>query len=164
MAELLEVNSMLARTYEPKRAFRFTLDIAGIDAFTLKAAARPAIRFEETVLDYLNSKRYVAGKGEWSTIAVQLQDPIAPSAAQKVIEWVRRNYETKTGRSGYHTFYTEDINIKMLDPVGAVVEQWRGEGAWPVSVDWNGTPLDYASSEACTIALEIRADRWILEF
>jgi hypothetical protein len=33
MAEVLEVQDMLANTYEPKRKFRWILQIEGIDAF-----------------------------------------------------------------------------------------------------------------------------------
>ena len=57
MPEILEVGQMLANTYEPKRKFRWLLQIDGVDAFVLKTAARPQITFEETVIDYINTKR-----------------------------------------------------------------------------------------------------------
>ena len=60
MPETLDVNQMLANSFEPKRKFRFVLQIDGIDAYTLKTAARPQATFDETVIDYLNAKRYVA--------------------------------------------------------------------------------------------------------
>jgi hypothetical protein len=92
MAETLKTTDMLANTYEPKRKFRFVLAIDGIDAYTLKTAARPQATFEETVIDWINAKRYVSGKMAWNPIQVTTHDPIAPSAAQKINDWVRLNY------------------------------------------------------------------------
>jgi hypothetical protein len=98
MAEVLEIQQMLANTFEPKRKFRWVLAINGIDAFTCKAASRPQISFDETVIDYINVKRYIAGKGTWSPLNVTLLDPIVPSAAQKVMEWIRLCFENVSGR------------------------------------------------------------------
>lgn len=162
MAEILETNMMLANAYEPKRKFRWTMEIDGIDAFTLKTGARPQLTFEETVIDYINTKRYVAGKGAYSALNITLQDPIAPSAAQKAMNWVRRCYEVITGRGGYASMYKQDFSIKILDPQGAVIEQWDIKGAW--IQDINGGELDYASSDNLEISLVVRYDAAIPVF
>lgn len=162
MAEILETNTMLANTFEPKRKFRWTIEIDGIDAFTLKTAARPQKTFEETVVDYINTKRYLAGKMAYSPLNITLQDPIAPSAAQKVMQWVRLAYEVITGRSGYATQYKKDITLKMLDPQGAVIEQWDLKGAW--IQDTNFGDLDYASSDNAEVAIVVRFDAAIHQF
>lgn len=155
-AEILETNMMLANTFEPKRKFRWTLEIDGIDAFTLKTGARPQLTFEETVIDYINTKRYVAGKQAYSPLNITLQDPISPSAAQKVMNWVRLAYEVITGRMGYASMYKKDWSLKMLDPQGAVIEQWDIKGAW--IQDFNGGELDYASSDNAEISMVVRFD------
>lgn len=162
MAEILETNQMLANTYEPKRKFRWTMEIDGIDAFTLKTGARPQMTFEETVIDYINTKRYVAGKMAYSALNITLQDPIAPSAAQKVMQWVRLCYEVITGRGGYASMYKKDFSLKMLDPQGAVIEQWDIKGAWVQ--DTNMGELDYASSDNAEVALVIRYDAAVHQF
>lgn len=162
MAEILETTQMLANTYEPKRKFRWTMEIEGIDAFTLKTGARPQMTFEETVIDYINTKRYVAGKMAYSPISITLQDPIAPSAAQKAMQWVRLSYEVITGRGGYASMYKKDFSLKMLDPQGAVIEQWDIKGAW--IQDLNAGELDYASSDNAEITLMIRYDSAVHQF
>lgn len=155
-AEILETNTMLANDFEPKRKFRWTMEIDGIDAFTLKTGARPQLTFEETVIDYINTKRYIAGKQAYSPLNITLQDPIAPSAAQKVMDWVRLAYEVITGRMGYASMYKKDWSLKMLDPQGAVIEQWDIKGAW--IQDFNGGELDYASSDNAEISIVVRFD------
>lgn len=162
MAETLEVGSLLANTYEPKRKFRWILQIDGIDAYTLKTAARPQLTFDETVIDYINTKRYVSGKQTWNPIAVTCHDPIAPSAAQKVMDWVRLNYEPLTGRMGYASFYKKNIVLKLLDPQGTVVEYWDVIGAWPQDVNFGD--LDYATSDNMEISFTLRFDNAVLQF
>lgn len=161
-AEILETNMMLANRFEPKRKFRWTMEIDGIDAFTLKTGARPQLTFEETVVDYLNTKRYLAGKQAYSPLNITLQDPIAPSAAQKAMNWVRLAYEVITGRMGYASMYKKDFSLKMLDPQGAVIEQWNIVGAW--IQDFNGGELDYSSSDNAEISIVVRFDAAIHEF
>lgn len=160
--EILETGQMLANTYEPKRKFRWFLQIDGIDAFTLKTAARPQMTFDETVIDFINQKRYVAGKQTFNPINITLHDPIAPSAAQKVMTWVRTCYEVLTGRMGYADFYKKNISLKLLDPQGAVVELWDIRGAW--IQDTNFGDLDYASSDNTEIQCTIRFDAAVQQF
>jgi hypothetical protein len=162
MAEVLDVQQMLADLYEPKRKNRWIIAINGIDAFTAKLASRPQLTFDETVIDYINQKRYLSGKGTWSSFNLTLNDPIVPSAAQKVMEWVRLDWENVTGRMGYANFYKKTINLKMLDPAGAVVEDWELQGAWIQEVNFND--LDYSSSDPADISLVIRFDQAVLQF
>ena len=162
MAETLSVTTMLANKFEPKRRFRWILQIEGIDAFLLKSAARPSYTFEETTLDWLNTKRYLAGKMSFNELAVELHDAIAPSGAQQVMEWIRLAHESVSGRGGYADFYKRDIQLKMLDPVGTVVELWDIKGAWAREVNFNELAMD--SSETATISLTIRYDNAVLQY
>ena len=105
MAELLESNKIFYTPYEPKLKNRFIMEIAGIPAFTIKTAQRPQITFDEVQLEHMNVTRYVKGKGTWQTLEIMLFDPIVPSGAQAVMEWVRLSHESVTGRDGYSDFY-----------------------------------------------------------
>lgn len=161
MAEVLEIGQMLANAYEPKRKFRWILQVNGLEAWVVKTGARPQMTFEETVIDYINTKRYVAGKMSFNPITFTLHDPIAPSAAQEVMQWIRLCYESLTGRMGYAVQYKKNFTLKMLDPVGAVVEVWEINGAW--LQDTNFGDLDYASSDNVELSCTIRFDNAILQ-
>ena len=162
MPETLDVSQLLANNFEPKRKFRWILQIDGVDAYTLKTAARPSLTFDETLIDYINAKRYLAGKQTWNPIAITTHDPISPSGAQKVMDWVRLDYEPLTGRMGYATFYKKNISLKLLDPQGTVVELWDIIGAWPQDVNFGD--LDYATSDNVEISFTLRYDNAVLEF
>jgi len=163
MAEVLTVDQLLANTAEPKRQFRWILALNGIDAYTAKSTKRPGDgSFDETVIDFINEKRFLSGKFTPSEFNLTLWDPIAPSAAQKVEDWIRLNYEKTTGRMGYADFYKKDFDLKLLDPPGGVAEQWQVQGAWIKGVDY-GT-LEYSSNEVVQVSLTIRYDKAILLF
>jgi hypothetical protein len=160
----LNADRLLADTFEPKRQNRWILFFGNeeIPAFTLKTVSRPSFTMEPIVIDYINSKRYLAGKGEWGTIAMTLHDPIAPSSSQRVMEWVRLSHETISGRDGYAAFYKKDFSLEMLDPVGASVEKWDVRGAFISEATFGD--LSYDSAEPAEISVTIRMDECILRY
>lgn len=162
MVETLDVTDMLPNKYEPKRKFRWVFAIEGIDSFLMKSAARPSITTEEFAIPYINHTRYLAGKTTFEQISVTLYDPIAPSGAQQVMEWVRTHFESISGRAGYADFYKRDIQLKMLDPVGTVVELWDIKGAFIVSANFG--ELDYGTQDPTDIQLSLRYDNCALQY
>ena len=162
MAETLSVTDMLPTKFEPLRKNRFVFAIEGIDAFLVKTAARPEMTFEDKEIPWINSRRYIAGVGKWGELQVTVYDPIAPSGAQQVMEWVRLCFESVSGRAGYYDFYKRDIQIKMLDPVGTVVQLWDINGAWCKSANFGD--MAYDGNDLADIALTIRFDNCVLQF
>lgn len=153
---------MLPSLFEPKRKNRFVLMIEGVDAFLVKTASRPTITTEEVAMPFVNSHRYLAGKTTFGDVSCTLHDAIAPSASQQVMEWIRLHYESVSGRAGYADFYKRDVAIKMLDPVGSVIEYWDGKGVW--IKESNFGELSYEDHGPVDISLTLRADQWILQF
>ena len=162
MAEVLDVSSLLPNRFEPKRKNRWVLQIEGVDAFLLKTASRPTVTTEEIEMPFVNSVRYLAAKTRFNTINIILQDGIAPSGSQQVMEWIRLCYESVSGRAGYADFYKRDVQLKMVDPVGTVVELWDIKGAFIRSANFG--ELSYDDHAAMEIQLEIRYDNAVLQF
>ena len=162
MADTLPVTDMLPNKFEPKRKFRWVFAIEGIDAFLMKTANRPTITIEEQEIPFMNSTRYIAGKAKFETLAVTLHDPIAPSGAQQVMEWVRTHFESVSGRAGYADFYKRDCQLKLLDPVGTVIELWDIKGAFLTNAGFGD--LDYGASDAMELSLTLRFDNCVLQY
>ena len=102
------------------------------------------------------------GRGEWQTLDITLYDPIVPSAAQAVMDWVRLHHESVTGRDGYSDFYKKDINCQLLGPVGDIVEEWTLKGAMIQSANFGA--LSFDASDPVDITLTLRYDYAILQF
>ena len=149
--------------YEPKRQNRFILrfpSTLGINEWFVESAARPHITIGATEIQFLNTSTYVAGRFNWQPINVTFRDPIGPSAAQALMEWVRLHAESVTGRMGYAAGYKKDVELEMLDPTGVVVEKWLLENCF--LTDLNFGDLDYNRDELANISCSLRMDKCIL--
>ena len=162
MAELLTPQEVFFTAFEPKTQNRYVMYIEGIPAYLIRAMNRPSIEFEEIVLDHINVKRYVKGKAAWQPIEITLYDPVVPSAAQAVLEWIRLGHESVTGRDGYSDFYKKDVTFNLLGPVGDVVEEWVLKGTYIQSANFGD--MDYSVSEPAEISLTLQYDYAILQF
>ena len=162
MAEILEFDKMFYTNFEPKMKNRYVMEIDTIPSYLVKAANRPTIQFETVTLDHINVKRKLKGKGEWQDITITLYDPIVPSGAQAVMEWIRLGHESITGRDGYADFYKKDIDFYLLGPVGDKIEQWKLKGAFISQANFGD--LSFDSNEVATLELTLSYDYAILEF
>ena len=151
--------------YEPNRQNRFIIRFPsslGINEWFVESASRPSIKIAPTEIQFLNTSTFVAGRFNWDPITVKFRDPIGPSAAQALMEWVRLCAESVTGRMGYAAGYKKNVDIEMLDPTGVVVEKWILEGTFLTDVGF-GT-LDYKSDGLADISATLRMDRCILVY
>ena len=160
---ILDTNQMMFTAFEPKLQNRFIMLIDGIPSYLIKKTNRPNISFTNITLDHINVKRKIKGKAVWQPIQMELYDPVTPSGAQAVMEWVRLSHESVTGRDGYSDFYKKDINIQSLGPVGDVVEEWKLKGAYCQQVNFG--ELDWAVDGAPQmITLTVEMDYAILNY
>ena len=162
MAELLEPQDIMFTPFEPKLKNRFIMQIDGINAYLIKTINRPSLESDEVILEHMNTTRYVKGKSRWQPLDITLYDPVVPSAAQQVHEWILLQHESVTGRDGYSDFYKKNITFNLLDPVGAVIEEWELKGAYIQSANFGD--LDFATSDPVEIALTLRYDYAVLKF
>jgi len=151
--------------YEPKRQNRFILRFPsslGINEWFVETASRPQIQIKSTEIQFLNTSTYVAGRFTWQPMSVTFRDPIGPSAAQALMEWVRLHAESVTGRMGYAAGYKKDIDLEMLDPTGVVVEKWILYGTFLTTVNFG--PLSYSVDNLATITAQMQMDRCVLVY
>jgi hypothetical protein len=163
MAELLNPTEIFYTAFEPKVQNRHILYCDGIPSFIIKKVARPTLTQAAKELDHINIKTFYKGKSVWGTVAMELYDPIVPSGAQAVMEWVRLHHESVTGRDGYQDFYKKDLTINVLGPVGDKVEEWTLKGAFITSAAFG--ELDWSNDgDALMISLEVQPDYCILQY
>ena len=162
MADVLSFDKMFYTNFEPKLSNRFIMEIEGVPSFMVKTANRPKIESEVVELDHINLKRKIKGKSNWTDITITLYDPVIPSGAQSVMEWIRQSHESITGRDGYADFYKKNIDFYTLGPVGDKVEQWKLVGAWINSAEFGD--MDWSTNDPVMITLTLSYDYAILEY
>ena len=137
--------------------------VDGIPSYMIKEFGEVKIEQAEVTLNHINVQRKVKGKSTWSDVTMKLYDPITPSGAQAVMEWVRLHHESVTGRDGYSDFYKKDVTVNVLGPVGDVVSEWVLKGAFIKDATFDGFNWD-TDAQAQTIGLTLAIDYAVLNF
>jgi hypothetical protein len=151
--------------YEVKKKNRFIFRFPtalGINEWVIQSGSRPHFTVNEVEIPFLNTSEWVEGRFIWEAMDLTLIDPIGPSTAQAIMEWVRLGSESVTGRQGYAAGYKKDVELEMLDPTGVVVEKWILQGAFITSANFG--ELSYDDDGLADIALTLRYSRAILVF
>lgn len=162
MAEILDYSQIFYNNFEPKLTHRFIMEVAGVPSYLIKTADRPSLESNTVTLDHINVQRKIKGKTNWSDVNITLYDPIVPSGAQAVMNWVRLSHESITGRDGYADMYKKDVQLYTLGPVGDKVEQWTLKGAFITNTTFGG--MDWSSDDAVSIEVTLAYDYAILEY
>ena len=160
---VLNPNEIFFTAFEPKQANRFILFVDGFPSYIMKGVSAVSVSQGSVPLNHINVQRYVKGKSVWNTIDFTLFDPITPSGAQAVMEWVRLHHESVTGRDGYSDFYKKDLTMNVLGPVGDIVSEWIIKGAFITSADFGDFSWD-EDAAAQEISLEVQPDYCVLNF
>jgi hypothetical protein len=160
---VLDPNEIFFTAFEPKQQNRFILYMDGVPAYIIKGVAGVNLTQDAVVLNHINVQRFVKGKSKWGEIQMTLFDPITPSGAQAVMEWVRLHHESVTGRDGYSDFYKKDLTLDVLGPVGDIVSEWIIKGAIITDANFGDYNWD-TESTAQNITLTVQPDYCVLNF
>ncbi len=135
----------------------------GVPSYIVKGVNAVTLTQGEVVLNHINVQRKVKGKTTWGDIQMTLFDPITPSGAQSVMEWVRLHHESVTGRDGYSDFYKKDLVLDVIGPVGDVVSEWILKGAFIKEANFGDYNWD-TENTAVNITMTVAVDYCVLNF
>ena len=160
---ILDTNEVFFTAFEPKQQNRFLMSVDGIESYIIKSVSEIALTQGEVVLNHINVYRKVKGKSTWGNVTLSLHDPISPSGAQQVMEWVRLHHESVTGRDCYSDFYKKDVTLSVLGPVGDIVSEWILKGCFIGNASFGEYNWDNADT-AQSLTLELIPDYCVLNF
>lgn len=145
--------------YEPLRKNRFIVTFpsdTGLQSWWVSASGMPSINQVATEMPFLNTSTWVLGRYTWDDVEVTFRQFIGPSTTQALMEWVRLESESVTGRQGYAAGYKRNVTISMLDPNGVVVQKWVLINAFPTTVNFGD--LSYDSDDIATATVNLKYD------
>jgi hypothetical protein len=160
----------------PKLQYRFRVNFIGLGdigatneelSLTRQVidCARPQVQFDEITLNAYNSRVYLAGKHTWQTLAINVRDDASGLVSQAVGAQLQRQldfYEQASAPTG--SDYKFQMEIQILDGGNGVttpnvLENWSLAGCFLQQANYQ--TLNYATSEAVSIAMTIRFDNAI---
>ena len=154
---VLDSNEIFFTAFEPKQQNRFILYMDGMPTYMVRGLSSIGLTQNKITLNYINVLRNIKGKTVWDDVTLTLYDPITPSGAQAVMEWVRLGHESVTGRDGYSDFYKKDLTLNVLGPVGDVVSEWVLKGAIITAAqfgDFSYENIDTVQEISLTMAID----------
>jgi hypothetical protein len=160
---VLSTNEMFFTAFEPKQQNRFVMYIDGFPSYLIKGVSAIQLNQDVVPLNHINVRRNVKGKSIWQPVTFTMFDPITPSGAQAVMEWVRLHHESVTGRDGYSDFYKKDLTFNVLGPVGDIVSEWILKGALITNTTFGDYSFDNESA-AQEITMQVEIDYCVLNF
>ena len=159
-----------SQALEPKRKYRWILNINRIPHWIVKKVTKPEMTVSETPHKYLNYTFYYPGRVEFNKISVTLVDPVEPDAAKTMVTALTNSgFMLPPDRADTTTISKERackalgrVSIKQLGAGdNEFVEEWILHNAWISSVKFGD--LDYDSEDMNEVELEIRYDWATLE-
>ena len=168
---------------EPKRSYRFLLEINGIESWTVKRVKRPDFSMSEISHEYINHKFWYPGRVDWSPINVTLVDPISPDNTGTLLGIIMGsgyrlpisttptmtpNKKAAVDTLGSVTLYGlgsggvadgtehEAGNGVTLHDTAAYVERWELHNPWIKSVEFGD--YSYSDDSIIDLSMTIRYD------
>ena len=155
----------------PKLQYRFRVnflnfgvDVDGGLSLTKQVmdVTRPQVQFDEITLNVYNSRIYLPGKHTWQPVTVNIRDDASGSVSKAVGQQLQKQLdfvEQASAASGQD--FKFQVNVQVLDggngtAVPVVLENWELYGCYLQQANYQ--QLNYATSEAVSIALTIRYD------
>ena len=151
---------------DPKRRYRFTLNMGDIPVWTVKTANKPKANVSTVEHSYINHTFKYPGRVTWDNISLTLVDPLDPDMAYTMLRKLQKSgyqYPTDANVRGTiskkQSTYSgvEFVKINQINGEGKVIETWELKNPWIVSIDFGGA-LDYTSDDMNEIAVELAYD------
>ena len=158
---------------EPKRSYRFYLEINGIERWTVKRVKRPDFTMSEIAHEYINHKFWYPGRVDWSPVNVTLVDPVKPDNTSILLAAIYGSgyrlpidkTPTMTPNKSMATSTLGNVSLYglggssvavggpgaegLLGDEAATIERWDLVNAWIKSVEFG----DYSYSDDSIIDL-----------
>ena len=149
---------------QPKRQYRWVMNIGGIPQWLVKKTAKPSFSVTEAKHSYLNHTFYWPGRVEYEKIDITLVDPIVPDATAMMWNILYHSgYNVPDNPNDVVTVHKNAsvdslgaVTISQLAGNGQTVEETTFSNAWIAGVKFG--ELDYEGDNLIDLTLSLRYD------
>jgi|TARA_R110000824_G_scaffold399688_1_gene605495 hypothetical protein len=158
---------------EPKRKYRFTVNINNDPTYVVTKVKNPAVKISETPHKFLNHTFYYPGRAEWDPIDISFVDPGGPDDTTDRLynKLLKSGYEQPDALNGGVFGFTKNaatsvgvgnVKINQLGVKGKLgtelrtVAYWELTNAFFTNISWGD--YDYNGEEMLECSVTIRYD------
>jgi hypothetical protein len=155
--------------HDPKRKFRFTVEIQGIDApgatlWWAKTVSKPSFQIAAAEHKYLNHTFYYPGSVTWQDVSMTLVDPVDPDMTATLSAIVvESGYTPPTDQNTLTTMSKAksagalgSVIITQIDHDGKPLETWTLWNAFITEVKYGD--LGYGEDDLTELTLTLKYD------
>ena len=164
-----------APTQDPKRQYRFRVQIEGIGTGFLwyaKKADKPEVTVNSTEHKYLGHSFHFPGTVQWNEVSVTFVDPIAPDLAGTLGSLLNSiGYRLPANAGADSEFETisksksiealRSVLIEQIDEEGRSLERWTLNNAFVQKVNFGA--VDYGTEDLVEVQVTFKYDWASLE-
>jgi len=161
---------------EPKRQFRFVLQLGAFEQYVITKVNRPSFEIGESEHNYINHKFYYPGRVTWNDVSFTLVDAVNPDTTGILMKMLMASgYRFPTNKTTTRTISKAEavgaigtVAIQMLgsakpgasgdgkDHESLVLETWTLHNPWVKSVTMGD--LDYSTDDILTMDVSLKYD------
>jgi len=154
---------------DPKRKFRFTVEIQGIDApgatlWWAKTVSKPAFQIAAAEHKYLNHTFYYPGSVTWNDVAITMVDPQDPDVAHDFSSLIEAGgYHPPTTANDLSTMTKASaaaslgqVTVTALDGDGKGIETWTLNNAFITDLKFGD--LEYGGDDLTEVSVTLKYD------
>jgi len=148
-----------SENFEPQRAYNFTVNFSNfIDEarFSLESMTLPTKMVSEIELNFINTRRYVAGRASFESIPLIVRDTVSGNVADELNQWHNQVFNPADGSIGNASDYKKDGEIILFGPDGNLERKWILQGSFPTAINFGS--LSYDSDDIVRIEMQLRYD------
>jgi hypothetical protein len=126
---------------------------------------RPQVQFDDITLNVYNSRIYLPGKHTWQPLNMNIRDDASGTVARAIGQQMQKQFDfVEQASAAAGQDFKFQTNIQILDggngtATPVVLENWELYGCYLQQANYQ--TLNYATSEAVSIALTIKFDNAI---
>ena len=154
-------------TVEPKRKFRFLVEVGGLTGAQLwyaKTADKPSFQISAAEHKYLNHTFYYPGSVTWQDVSLTLVDPGDPDVALSFSSLVAESgyrppasiadVVTMSKRKSVEALGT--VTVHQLNAAGVQIESWSLHNAWITELKYGD--LEYGGDDLTEVTFTLKYD------
>lgn len=144
-------------SFHPSLQFRYSVSTSKLPGaqFYARSAQQPGFEQNPVTIEHINAYFKVKGKTRWDDLTMscyQFEDITATQFWNYL-----QDHQTVSSATDYKApTYKHDLQIQILNPMGAPVGTWKLIGAFYSSVKWG--EMDWGTDDAIQIDLTIAFD------
>jgi hypothetical protein len=158
---------------EPKRQFRFLLQLSPIESYVITKVNRPAFEIAESEHKFINHTFYYPGRVTWNELTFSMVDPILPDSTGILMKMLMASgYRFPTNQNVTRTVSKAEAvsavgqclihvlgsgnQVDPTDNATDIVETWTLKNPWIKSTSMGD--LDYGSDDILSMDVTLRYD------